>query len=75
MYDFRYINKNQQPSNTSYTLIIEDLDGDENSQQFRIEKTFKCDPQLIDDEFLRAEALKEIELIKTELANITVEVP
>ncbi len=68
MITFRYINKNRQPSYTSYTLLVES-DGVEFEGVIRIEKTFKVDTRQIDDEFLRAEAMLEIERIKYELEN------
>ena len=69
MYDFRYINKNEQPGSTSYTLLIEDTDHDEDVQLYRIEKVFKCNPNLIDEEFLRAAARLEIDRILKEVAE------
>lgn len=65
MLTFRYINKNQQPTTTSYTLLIED----ELEVVTRIEKTFKMDSRQIDDEFLRSIAATEIARIKYELEN------
>jgi hypothetical protein len=62
-YDFRYINKQKEPTYTSFTLIIEDKDNDELVDIYRIEKVFKLDEKLIDNEFLRAEARKEISRI------------
>lgn len=69
MITYRYINKNVQPSSISYTLLIEDEDKDEFESIMRIEKCFKIDSRQIDEEFLRCEAIKEIERIKYELEN------
>lgn len=74
MITFRYINKNEQPTSISYTLLIEDEDKDEFQDTIRIDKTFKVDGHLIDDEFLRVEARKEIDRIIFELEN-PVEIP
>jgi hypothetical protein len=71
---FRYINKNEQPDSVSFTLLIEDEDKDEFVDVIRIEKVFKCDSECIDEEFLRAEAKREIVKILSEIAN-PVEVP
>jgi hypothetical protein len=70
MMTFRYINKNQQPTFTSYTLLIED----DFENVTRIEKTFKTDSRQIDDEFLRSIAATEMTRIKYELENPT-EIP
>lgn len=74
MITFRYINKNEQPSFVSYTLLIEDEDKDEFVETIRIEKTFKVDSRQIDEEFLREEAYKEIARIEYELEN-PIEIP
>lgn len=74
MITFRYINKNEQPHSISFTLLIEDEDGDEFSETIRIEKTFKVDSRVIDKEFLRTEAYKEINRILHELEN-PIEIP
>lgn len=65
-YEWRYINKNKQPSFVSYTLLIENEE-----QNYRIEKFFKINEQQIDDEFLRLEAKKEIAKIEFEKQNPT----
>ena len=72
-YEYRYINKNVQPSNVSYSLLIENT---ETKELIRIEKSFKFDKNSIDSEFLRAEAKKEIERITQEKnAPTTTEIP
>lgn len=58
MYRYRYINKHFQFGETSYSLILEDLEG--GMPLVRIEKIFKLDPSLLDDDYLYTEASKEI---------------
>lgn len=60
MYRYRYINKHIQFGCASYTLVLEDLEGDMTIPTIRIEKTFNIDPELIDDDFLYNEARKDI---------------
>lgn len=74
MITYRYINKNQQPTYVSYTLLIEDEDKDEFSETIRVEKIFKVDGRQVDEEFLRAEAQKEISRVIYELEN-PIEIP
>lgn len=74
MITFRYINKNEQPTFVSYTLLIEDEDKDEFIETIRIEKVFKCDTRVIDEEFLRIEARLEIDKVLNQLEN-PVEIP
>lgn len=62
---FRYINLNRQPSYTSATLLIEDLDLP-TVDPVRIEKVFKQDAQTLDNDFLHSEAKKEIARIVAE---------
>jgi hypothetical protein len=69
MITYRYINKNKQPSYVTYTLLIDDEDKLKIQDIIRIEKTFKIDYNLIDEEFLRAEAKVEIDRIMYELEN------
>lgn len=69
MYDFRYINRNQQKDSVSYTLLVEDIDNDDIIGNYRIDLVFKCDPNVIDEEFLRSQARKEIERIIKEVAE------
>lgn len=58
MYRYRYINKHFQFGRTSYTLLLEDLEGILPS--IRIEKEFSLDPNQIDEDFLFQEAKKDI---------------
>ena len=74
MITFRYINKNEQPDSVSYTLIIEDEDKQSLQEAIRFVKVFKIDGRQIDEEFLRAEAKKEIARILYEIEN-PVEIP
>ena len=66
-YSYRYINKNNQPSSVDYTLIIENRENDVLVGSIRIEKSFNVDEKLIDDEFLRLQAYKEIDRITREI--------
>lgn len=63
IHSYRYINKHRQFDSTSYTLIIEARENDILINTYRIEKCFKINENLIDDEFLRAYAYKEIDRI------------
>jgi hypothetical protein len=74
MINYRYINKNIQSTYISYTLLIEDEDKDEFQDTIRIDKTFKVDSRIIDEEFLREQARLEIDRIIYELEN-PVEIP
>ena len=69
-YTYRYINKQIFPNSISYTLIIED---DETKMVYRMEKTFKCDVNLIDNEYLLAEAKKEINNIENYIPEVIIE--
>ena len=71
-YNYRYINKQIFTNSVGFTLLIEDDDND-NETSYRIEKTFKLDFSQIDDEFLRTEALKQIQIIKDTIANPVIE--
>lgn len=62
-YDWRFINRQVFNNSVSYTLLIEDNDNDEEIASFRIEKSFKINSSLIDEEFLRNEAKSEIKKI------------
>jgi hypothetical protein len=62
-YTYGFINKQVLNSGVAYTLILEDSD-DDGEETVRIEKVFKIDPSLIDDEFLRQEARKEIKKLE-----------
>jgi hypothetical protein len=65
-YEYRYINRNRQPGSVSYSLLIEDT---ETKETIRIEKSFKVDFNIVDSEFLRIEAKKEIDRIIEEKYN------
>lgn len=67
-YTYRFINKNIQPTSVSFSLIL----TDDNEKEIRIEKCFKVDYNLIDDEFLRLEAKKEIERITEEQNRVEI---
>lgn len=69
MITYRYINRNQQPTYVSYTLLLEDEDGDEFEETIRIDQVFKVDPRYIDEEFLRSKARIEIAKIMVTLEN------
>ena len=55
-YAYTYINKQITSFSVEYTLVVYVLGGVE----YRIPKSFKQDSKLIDDEFLRQEASREI---------------
>lgn len=59
-YSYRYINCQIFDSSVCYTLLIENSDTREIT---RIEKSFKVDVNSIDDEFLRSQAIPEIDKI------------
>lgn len=71
MYEFRYINKQIEKTSTSYSLVLEDRTT--GRPTVRIEKSFKVDSKLIDDEFLRSEAKKDIDRIVNEQDNVVIE--
>lgn len=58
MYRYRYINKMFQFGETSYSLILQDLES--GMPTVRIEKTFNVDPLTIDENFLYDQAAIEI---------------
>lgn len=60
MYRYRYINQLSQFGRTSYTLILDDLEGD--MPVIRLEKEFGMPIDQIDNEFLYQEASKEIKI-------------
>lgn len=64
-YSYRYINRLNQFGEINYTLILEDISNLE-LPAVRIDKTFKVDPSLIDDNFLYNEARTEILRIMNE---------
>jgi hypothetical protein len=70
IHSYRYINKYRQFDTTNYTLIIEARENDLLINTYRIEKCFKVNENLIDDEFLRAYAYKEIDRIISESQEI-----
>lgn len=69
-FNYRYLNKQVFLANVSYTLIIENEDDSEDF--IRIEKSFKFPPEIIDSEFLRIEAKKEINRIIKERSEIII---
>jgi len=69
LFSFRYINKNEQPTSISYTLLIEYVDMDQVQTIVRIEKKFKEDARQIDEEFLRTVAMAEIYSLKQAIEN------
>jgi len=71
-YAYRYINKQVFQNSVTYTLLIEDTDGDEEIASYRVEKSFKVDSNQIDEEFLRKEAKLEISRIMEDAANPTI---
>lgn len=70
VHSYRYINKHRQFDSTTYTLIIEARENDLLINTYRIEKCFKVNENLIDDEFLRAYAYIEIDRIISENQQI-----
>ena len=70
IHSYRYINKHRQFGTTNYTLIIEARENDVLVKNYRIEKCFDVSENLIDDEFLRAYAYKEINRIINESQEI-----
>ena len=66
IHSYRYINKHRQFDTTNYTLIIEAREDDLLINTYRIEKCFKVNENLIDDEFLRSCAYIEIHRIISE---------
>jgi hypothetical protein len=63
-FDYRYINRHDEEGKVWFTLLIE---NSETKLEYRIEKSFKIDSKLIDKEFLRTEAKKEIDRIENEV--------
>lgn len=66
VHSYRYINKHKQYNNINYTLIIEARQDDVLINEYRIEKCFKIDEKLLDEEFLRRYAYIEIDRIVAE---------
>lgn len=69
MYRYRYINRHIQFDQVSYTLILEDLEGDCLEPIIRIEKSFSISDGMVDSEFLYAEAKQEIMRVLSEQEN------
>lgn len=69
MYRYRYINKHKQFGQVSYTLILEDLEGDCLQPTIRIEKSFSIAEGMVDTEFLYNEAKQEIIRVLFEQKN------
>jgi hypothetical protein len=66
MYSYRYINKQIEKNGVFYTLLIR---NESSRKDFRFEVAFKKSIKEIDDEFLRLEADKQIQLL-TLLENV-----
>jgi len=66
VHSYRYINKHKQYDSINYTLIIEAREDDILFNEYRIEKCFRIDEKLLDEEFLRRYAYIEIDRIVAE---------
>ena len=73
VHSYRYINKHKQYDAINYTLIIEARQDDVLINECRIEKCFRIDEKLLDEEFLRRYAYIEIDRIILECQIIETE--